>query len=315
MSALEREVLDQISPSPVVVPFVKKKRKEPFTEANDGLPVYSYESDEKASEDWDGVNESIQVRLWSQASIAAAIVVVRGEKSLDSFAESKKLTGRWVRGMAKTYRTFENGKRFPNCSFYVHYVAAKAINPVRAVQLAHDEGMSGRQLDRWIKLGEGATDLAIAAGQADEFEDRDVQDDPVIVGDIELALRMLAEIKPNLKSDYVGRYIDDAIEQLDWELVEFTKAPAKVSQRVLSLVNAGCSRRDEIAKRAKLSVPETTKYLDHWVAEEKLEERKEGRRQPGQKGDTVPIWVPAGTPLADARLACIENRYEPIIER
>lgn len=293
-------------PKPVVsVPLVLVEPREPFTSAEDGLPVYHAEDLEHCVADWDVVHESIQARLWSQAAIAAQVDVEYGKASIKEFAERVGRKQRWIRGIAKTYRTFENGKRLPNCDFGLHYLSAGYSDPYEAIRVAQDQKMTYRELERWIKLRQRAVETD---EEEDVFEDQPVEDESVLLQNIELAQRLLRGVEAQIKSPYVAKYITGVIEELDWELCEVTKAPAKISQRVLSLVLGGCQRRDQIAKRARLTPAQTDQYLQHWAGRGRIEEREEGGRKQGQKGSMPTFWVDVAEPRGNVDI------YRPKVE-
>ena len=117
-----------------------------FALGDEGMPIYLGETEKEMAEDWDSVSQSVARDQWSLAAIAAAIVVKYGENNLGDFAKKHHTSTKWIRNLAKAYRTFQFGTPVPFLSISHHIAATKATNPVRAVKWAYENGKSRDEL-------------------------------------------------------------------------------------------------------------------------------------------------------------------------
>jgi len=316
-------------PKDLVARIENKTSKKILTFGRDGLPVFNGATLEEHVSAWTQIDESLQCRFWAMGAIAASLVSKHNEQTIATFANHPlvKRSPRRIRQYAQTYRAFQNGNRFPSLSFRHHSVAATTNNPVRFAQLAADKGWSVQELEKWIKLNEpnrqtprlvglpspGAPTLSGSVTVIGDLLDPDVeeaeQEDSELSAEeveqlraeIEKSLRVLSALRDGCQSPYlVSRYIGGWIEELDWELAEITKAPGKFSERVMSLINAGCYVKEQIAARARGSVIDTQQALDLLKKQRKIERRKQRKTQMARGLPTylwMPVDMPAGSDL------------------
>ena len=286
----------------------------------DGMPIYLGTTEDQIAEDWDTVYTGFDQNLWELAAIAAKIVTVYGENNIGKFAYAHKTSGSWIRQLAKTYRTFENGRRISMLSFYHHLTATNATNPVKAVKVAHDREYSTRELKDWIYKGEGRNSpgQAKALGSAtkepepeaitvegeSECENFSLEDEPMtdedrssLLADIEMGLRLTVAAQVRVKTKFVQRYFTNLQEELDYELKELTKAPEKMSERIESLIRGGCWIPSEIMRRAKINSNQELNYICRQLeSDQKIKWSRERKRKHG----TAPaMWMPFDMPDGD----------------
>lgn len=108
---------------------------------------------EEHVECWQLIDGQVQKDKWKLSAVAASLDTKYKDKTIDRFAYETRRSARRIREYAQTYRAFENGGRTPILSFYHHTVAARADNPIAAIQMAEDKEWSTRQLEYWIKTG------------------------------------------------------------------------------------------------------------------------------------------------------------------
>lgn len=131
----------------------------------DGLPIFQGQTYEDHVAGWHALDLSGQRHLWAMAAIAASLERQVGGRpkagaepeptDLQRFAYEVRCSARWVQNLAKTYRTFgpkqgNPGAAVPAMSFKHHLIAATCAETpqeaLRAVERAHDEEMSTREL-------------------------------------------------------------------------------------------------------------------------------------------------------------------------
>lgn len=311
-------------PADLIEEISEGRNKSVFTFTKDGAPVYHGKTYEEHSEDWDAVDDLASGAQWALAAIAASLEVKHGEATIATFASDKGRSSRYIQGLAKTYRAFvEKSRRLPKLSFWHHYTAAEAQNPAKALNFAHDKNWSTRELERWIKLEKSkprqhtVTVIEPATKQRDaeieEWEEESLssEEEAEIRSGIEEGLRGLAQVKGRITSHYVLRLVNGWIEELEWELIQVTDAPSKISDRVRSLIRSGCYVREEITRRAKLEPHQTDRALSYLAERGEIEKRKQGGKTEVARGERTVLWMPVDAPVgSDFQMP----GYRPIVE-
>lgn len=123
-----------------------------FKEIGDGLIEYCGPTDAASVvEHWREFDAKIDMDIWGQASIAAAVVPVYGKQDMEEFAGAVEKSVCYVRRMSKTYRYFtKNDTRVSNLSFKHHSVSLRYTNPKAALLLASEKGWSATKLEEWV---------------------------------------------------------------------------------------------------------------------------------------------------------------------
>lgn len=103
---------------------------------------------------WQEVDGQVQKDKWKLGAIAASLDVKYDDKTVSRFAYETRRSARRVREYAQTYRTFPKmASRSPILSFHHHTVAARADDPIDAINRAEGGEWDCRGLEKWIKTG------------------------------------------------------------------------------------------------------------------------------------------------------------------
>jgi hypothetical protein len=127
-----------------------------FIERPDGL----YELEAETTEDHIAAFRDATIELddhyWAQAAVAASLSKKYGngeygKGEMEKLAEAAELSSNYLYRMARTYRTFtENFPRERNLYFKHHVIACGYANPVEALAVAVEGGMSCGRLEEWV---------------------------------------------------------------------------------------------------------------------------------------------------------------------
>ena len=212
-----------------------------FKEREDGLIEYCGPTDkESAVQHWREFDAQIDIDIWGQASIAAAVVPHYGKGEMDEFAGAIEKSVQYVRRLSKTYRYFtKNETRVSNLSFKHHAISLRYPNPKAALLLASENGWSAAKLEEWIinelagtKPGRGMSEIQMSElreflGKVEEMIDTEfIEKCPVKT----FALRVFGAWKAEVREENKQLYISDlreivkqAIERGACNVKEITK--------------------------------------------------------------------------------------------
>jgi len=132
-----------------------------FKEREDGILEYCGSTDAPAVADaWQKLDAQIDVDVWSQASIAAAITPVWGKDTVESFALQVEKSRGYIYKIAKTYKYYaidQKSPRVENLTLKHHTLALRHPNPHAALLHAREKGMSTTRFEEWIldEVGSG----------------------------------------------------------------------------------------------------------------------------------------------------------------
>ena len=126
------------------------------------VAVFAGETYEEHVEAFSDAQLQVDSGLWDQAEIAASLVKIHGEGTVKRFAHDVKRSGSWIWDLIRTFRAFpDKSSRLYYLSFSHHVEAAKAggkgaviEDPAEALNAAHDEEMSTRELAHYVETGE-----------------------------------------------------------------------------------------------------------------------------------------------------------------
>jgi hypothetical protein len=299
-----------------------------FGVSPDGLPVFNGTTFEAHVNGWNDIEGPKSQLQWAQAAIAASLVSKHGERTIETFAYEVKKSGRYVRGLADTYRAFKNGGRMAYLSFWHHYVAAQSTDPLNVIRIANDREMSTRELERHVKLQAKKPSsrvakrrLALVASEpnqedqpqtieTEEFVDEETntaEDSEVLVADIVTMQRALSDLKTRLQSPYlITEYLNKYVEELDWELEQATAGSGKKSTRLLALIQSGCFTKPAMCERGRFTMAEVNSMIAILLKEKKIVEDKQYKGEMAS-GITNTVYRPRDLSYADS--------YQPKIER
>ncbi len=119
----------------------------------DETPVFKGVEFDEHVESWRQVNDSLEGHLWMLGAIASSFTTNYGSDDVGRFAYEVACSKRYVWQLSKTYEAYndENCTRVQNLSFKHHTVAARSAEPQKALEQAHDNGWSTRELEDVVK--------------------------------------------------------------------------------------------------------------------------------------------------------------------
>src|SRR5215217_6284654 len=120
---------------------------------------------EEHVETWRLLNDSIEGHKWQMSAIAESLYQRFGTDAIREFAGLAGTSERRVEEYAKTYREWKGRERSRILSFHHHTIAARSPDPEAAIQVAEDEHLSTRELERYIQR-----EARVEAGQDPEPE-------------------------------------------------------------------------------------------------------------------------------------------------
>lgn len=132
-----------------------------FREREDGLLEYCGSTDiTVVTEAWETLDAQIDVDVWGQASIAAAVTPSWDKSTIKEFADQVEKSFGYIYKIAKTYKYYTDPRNCPRVqklSFKHHTIALRHPNPQAALLHARENGMSCVRLEEWIleEVGSG----------------------------------------------------------------------------------------------------------------------------------------------------------------
>jgi hypothetical protein len=233
-----------------------------FREISGGLLEYCGPTDDTslAVEKWRELDASIDIGIWGQASIAAAIVPKYSQDDIGKFAEAVEKAPCYVRRMAKTYRYFivENDTRVSNLSFKHHSVALRHSDPEAALMRASENGWSCVKLEEWI-LNEAVVNVsekrAIKQERQNDFRQ--------FLESVDAAVLDFMATCPN--AEWGKRVFRGWRDDVAWELSQIARA--EVSDRVVDAMESGARTVSDIKAATGLRATEIESVIALRVAE------------------------------------------------
>src|SRR5215207_2307134 len=114
-------------------------------------PTFSGETWEAHVTTWVALQESMEGHLWQMGAIAASLYEHFGSAAVKEFAAEVNTSWRRVQEYAHTYNEWTGRERSRLKSFGHHTIAARSDDPERWIQVAEDERLSTRELERYIQ--------------------------------------------------------------------------------------------------------------------------------------------------------------------
>lgn len=136
------------------------RKEEPiFKERKDGILEYCGSTDiAVVAEAWEGLDSAIDMDIWSQASIAAAVTPTWQKETVKAFAEQVEKSFGYIYKISRTYRYFtQNCPRVQKLTFKHHTLSLRHPNPHAALLHAREKGMSTVKFYEWLieEVGSG----------------------------------------------------------------------------------------------------------------------------------------------------------------
>lgn len=134
-----------------------------FKERQDGILEYCGSTEvPDVADAWQKLDAQIDVDVWSQASIAAAITPVWGGETIEEFALQVEKSRAYIYKISKTYKYYAVDKKSPrveNLTLKHHTLALRHPNPHAALLHAREKGMSTVRFEEWLieEIGSGKT--------------------------------------------------------------------------------------------------------------------------------------------------------------
>jgi len=245
-----------------------------FEEKADGLLEYKGPVDDVGIvvEKWRQMDATIDIGIWGQASIAAAIEPKYRDGRMEKFAEAVEKHPSYIRRIAKTYKFYvvENKTRVSNLSFKHHSVAMRHPKPFEALEKAAMGGWGCVKLEEWI-LNEAVANSKVkrAAKQRRQNDFRDFLErvDGLILNDF-------MQTCPN--AEWGRRVFENWREDITWELSQIERT--EVDDRVVDAVTDGAVTVQDIKSKTGLA----TKDIERAVATKMTEGVWEWVREGGK---------------------------------
>ena len=264
-----------------------------FKELKDGLLEYCGPTDDSslAVEKWRELDASIDIGIWGQASIAAAIVPTYGQQQIDEFAGAVEKHPSYVRRMAKTYRYFiiENKTRVSNLSFKHHCIALRHPYPLEALETASLNGWGCAKLEEWI-LNEAQANSgvkkAISHLRQSDYREFLERVDSIIFNDF-------MQTCPNAK--WGQRVFKNWRDEIAWELRQVDHEDT--AEMITAAMDEGAHTVADIKAATGLAARDIEGVIGIKVAEGAWEWVREGGETDMARGSRRAILHRVGTPV------------------
>lgn len=260
-----------------------------FKTNNRGLPVFLGKTYEEHVDAFQGIDKSVDARLWALAAVAASLKTKYNEQTIQKFAHEVRHSAVYIYELATTYRKFENSTRVEILSFTHHRIAARAKDPQKAINAANDDEMSTRELEKWIKRQEPPTRRAV--------KEIETLHEPEVRKHLEdtIALLKIRDEDVPAPAPFLHNMYHAMIGQIQWQL---DRTVEEDCERVFEAIEEGNYPRDDIfgwlqARGYFMRESELGDRLMHMVEKGRIKETKQGGKKDQQRGDMITIYVPA----------------------
>lgn len=176
------------------------KQEPQFKERKDGILEYCGPTDPSVvAEAWEGLDAAIDMDVWSQASIAAAITPAWEKATVKEFALQVEKSFGYIYKISKTYKYYTNPQNCPRVqklTFKHHTLALRHPNPHAALLYAREQGMSTVRFEEWIidEVGSGRAGGRSAMSEIELSELR----------------RFLEHVEEVIQTEFIGNCPDKA---------------------------------------------------------------------------------------------------------
>lgn len=279
-----------LTPANEAINQVSHDGEKPLFKTNgNGLPVFLGKTYEEHVDAFQGIDRSLDARLWALAAVAASLKTRYNDQTVQKFAHEVRHSAVYVYELAATYRKFENSTRVEILSFTHHRIAARAKDPQKAINAANDEEMSTRELEKWIKRQEPPTRRAV--------KEIETLHEPEVRAHLEETVKMLKlrdEAVPGA-APFLHNMYHAIIGQVQWQLERTVEEDC---ERIFEAIEEGNYPKDDIlnwlqARGYFMREPELDDRLAVMVQQHQIRETKQGGKKDQQRGDMVTIYVPA----------------------
>jgi hypothetical protein len=260
-----------------------------FKTNNKGMPVFLGKTYEDHVEAFQGIDRSVDARLWALAAVAASLKTKYNEQTIQKFAHEVRHSAVYIYELAATYKKFENSTRVEILSFTHHRIAARAKDPQKAICAANDEEMSTRELEKWIKRQEPPTRRAV--------KEIDTLHEPEVRKHLEETVRLLKDRDEAVPGEapFLHNMYHAMIGQVQWQL---DRSIEEDCERVFEAIEEGNYPKDDIlnwlqARGYFMREHELDDRLAHMAQKGTIRETKQGGKKDQQRGDMITIFVPA----------------------
>jgi hypothetical protein len=248
------------------------KQQTLFKERKDGILEYCGSIDAPTvAEAWQTLDAQIDVDIWAQASIAAAIKPVWDKGTVEEFALQVEKTPSYIYKIAKTYKYYaidQKCTRVQKLTFKHHTLALRHPNPGAALLHAREKGMNTVRFEEYLvneinegKVGGRSALTEIALSEIRSFLEH-VEE--VIQGDFiancpdkAFGARLFGAWLNDAREENKQLYISDVRELVDQAIEK------RAARTIPEIIKATGFRKNEVESAVEWLIADQEKY--EWV--------------------------------------------------
>lgn len=260
----------------------------------EGLCEFTGETVQEHIEVWREIDGQVESAQWAMSAIAASLTTKYGEGDVKKFAEAVNRTPGYIYKMARTYRFYSDRQKCPQGHFsdltFSHHVRALTHpEPVEALQVAQDQGLSAIGLEEWVtQTAKEGIDKPKPVKPKRENDYR------VWLERMDISLLKEVSICPN--KEFARRVIGrEWRETIAWELREINRSENR--ELILAAIEDGAHTEDDLRKVTRLTNSEVSGCVGALVAEGMYEWVREGGETEMARGSRRSILHRVGTPV------------------
>lgn len=268
-----------------------------LVERPDGLWEYHGKTLQDHIAIWRDIDGKVESAQWAMAAIAASLTTKYGENDIEEFARSVNRSAGYIWKMARTWKYWTDINSVPQGHFsdltFSHHVRAITHgDPVEAMNVAREQGLSAIGLEEWIS--------DTAKEQADKPKPKKktlVKENEYKTWLERLDSSLLKDFIPTCPNKEFARRVlaREWRETITWELREINRSENR--ELILAAIEEGAHTEDDLRKVTRLSTAEVSGVVGSLVAEGLYEWVREGGETDMARGTRRSILHKVGTPV------------------
>lgn len=271
-----------------------------LVERTDGLWEYHGETLQDHIAIWRDIDGKVESAQWAMAAIAASLTTKYGESDIVDFAKAVNRSPGYVWKMARTWKFWADAEKCPQGHFsdltFTHHVRAIThSDPIEAMNVAKEQGLSSIGLEEWIN--ETAAERAENKTKKPKPKQNPTPESEYKSWLERLDSVLLKDFIPTCPNKEFARRVlaREWREIIAWELRELNRSENR--DLVLAAIEEGAVTEDDLKKVTRLNASEISGVVGTLVSEGMYEWVREGGETDMARGSRRSILHKVGTPV------------------